>query len=253
LILEQLDKIKHYFFVGVAVESEHIPERVDYKRLQQFVTQWLDGFDPKTTREFQETEYQSDGLKLKLTIIPRKTLERKPIIGSHMLPARSIGGIQLRQVLEKKINKYKSIKELGIPFIIALALAGISLDEEAIIEELFGKMQLTIKRNQKGEVIETEAGRDFSGLLTPKPGLGGKARNRRLSAVLEVKSKWVAKKEENEGGAREHFFRLIHNPFALVPLDRGILKDYPQLVPVAEDEKQISLQWIGEKSDKAFD
>ncbi len=251
-ILEQLNKIGHYFFVMVSVESEHIPQKVDYERLKQFVTQWLDTFHPKITHAPQETEYQADGLKLKLTAMPRTMLERKPIVGSHMLPARFIGSIQLRRVLEKKINKYKGVKELGLPFIIALSLADTSLDGEDIIGELFGKMQLTIKRKPNGEVVE-KWGRDFSGLVTPKPGLGGKAQNTRLSAVLEVKSKWLPPKEENEEAEREHFFRLIHNPFASVPLGRGIFGDYPQLVPVAEDEKQISLQWIGEKSEEAFD
>jgi len=250
-ILEQLNKIEHYFFVIVSIESEHIPERVNYKRLQQFVTQWLDSFDPKITHEPQETEYRADELSLKLTAMPLKMLERKPIVGSYMLPARFIGSIQLRRVLGKKINKYKGIKELRLPFIIALRLTDTPLDEKDIIGELFGRMQLTIKRNLNGEVRE-KWGRDFSGLVTPKPGLGGKAQNTRLSAVLEVRSKWLPR-EENAQARREHFFRLIHNPFASVPLDHRIFKDYPQLVPVAEDEKQISLQWIGENSDEAFD
>jgi hypothetical protein len=251
-ILEQLDKIEHYFFIMVSVESEPIPERVDYERLKQFVTQWLDSFDLKITHEFQETEYQADGLKLKLTVIPRKTLERKPIVGSYMLPARFIGTIQLRRVLQKKINKYKGVKELGLPFIIALSLADTPLDEEAIIRELFGKMQLTIKRNLNGEVVK-EWGRDFSGLVTPKPGLDGKAQNTRLSAVLEVKSKWLPPKEENGEEGRKHFLRVIHNPFASTPLDHRIFKDYPQLVRIVEDNKPVSLQWIGQKSEEAFD
>lgn len=251
-ILEQLNKIEHYFFVMVSVESEHIPERVNYKRLKQFVAQWLDSFDPKITHESQETEYQADGLNLKVTMMPRKTLEREPIVGSYMLPARFISGTQLRRVLEKKINKYKGVKELWLPFIIALSLVDTPLDEEQIIRELFGKMQLTIKKNPKGEVIETESGRDFSGLLTPKPGLGGKTRNTGLSAVLEVKSKWLPSKEEDGEEVRKHFLRVIHNPFASIPLARRIFEDYPQLVPV-EDEKQITLQWIGESSEEAFD
>ncbi len=250
-LLEQLNKIEHYFFIMVSVETERIPERVDYERLKRFVTQWLDSFDPKITHAPQGTEYQADGLKLKLTMIPRKTPERKPIVGSHMLPARFIGGIQLRRVLEKKINKYKGVKELGLPFIIALSLVDIPLDREDIIGELFGKMQLTIKRNLKGEVIE-KWGRNFSGLVTPKPGLGGKTRNTGLSAVLEVKSKWLPSKEEDGEEVRKHFLRVIHNPFASIPLARRIFEDYPQLVPV-EDEKQIALQWIGENSEEAFD
>ncbi len=252
LILEQLNEIEHYFFVMVLVESEHIPEGVDYKRWKQFVTQWLDSFDPKISDESQETEYQADGLKLKLIMIPRKPVERKPIVGSHMLPARFIGSIQLRRALGKKIKKYKGVKELGLPFIIALSLVDTPHDEEAIVQELFGKMQLTIKRKLNGEVVE-KSGRDFSGLVTPKPGLGGKAQNTRLSAVLEVKSKWLPPKEEDEGETRECFFRLIHNPFASIPLGHEIFEDYPQLVPVAEDEEQIFLRWIGEKSGEAFD
>lgn len=251
-ILEQLSKIEHYFFVMVSVESEHIPERVNYKRLKQFVAQWLDSFDPQITHQSQETEYQADRLNLKLTMMSRKTLEREPIVGSYMLPARFISGTQLRRVLEKKTNKYKSIKELRLPFIIALSLADTPLDEEQIIRELFGKMQLTVKRNLNGGVIE-KWGRDLSGLLTPKPGLGGEARNTGLSAVLEVKSRWLPTKEEDGEKVRRHFLRVIHNPFASACLDHKIFEDYPQLVPVAEDEKQISLQWIGEKFDEAFD
>jgi len=252
LILEQLDKIEHYFFVMVAVESEPIPERVDYESLQQFVTQWLDSFDPKIIHESQETGYQSDGLKLKVTMIPRKIPKRKPIVGSYRLPARFMNSIQVRRVLEKKINKYKSLKKLELPFIIALSLASASLDEEAIIEELFGKEQTIIKSKPGEEVIETESGRDFSGLLTPKPGLGGKTRNTRLSAVLEVKSKWSPLKEANREAERKHFLRVMHNPFSSTPLDHRVFKDYPQLVPVAEDDKGISLQWIGENTEVAF-
>lgn len=252
-ILEQLDKIEHYFFVIVSVESGHIPERVDYRRLKQFVTQWLDSFDPKVTHEPQETKYQADGLKLTLAMIPREPVERKPIVHSHMLPARFIGSIQLRRVLEKKINKYKGVKELGLPFIIALSLVDTPLDEENIREELFGKKQAIVKWKPGGKAIKTELGRDFSGLLTPKPGLDGEVRNTRLSAVLEVKSKWLPPKEENGEEGRKHFFRVIHNRFAATPLDHRIFKDYPQLVPVAEDEEQVFLRWIGGKSGEAFD
>jgi hypothetical protein len=247
LILEQLNKLEHHFFVMVS--PKHIPDKVDHKnlkRFERFVRQWLDSFDPKITHEPQRAEYQADGLKLKLTMIPRKTLKRKTIVGGGTF-AMFPRNIQLRRVLKQKINKYKGVKELESPFIIAPCLVGMTLDEENIIGELFGKERIIIIGK---EIIIS---RDFSGLLTPKPGLGGEARNTRLSAVLEVKSEWSSPREENAQAARAHSFRLIHNPFASTPLDHRILEDYPQFVPIAKDEKQISLQWIGEKSHEASD
>lgn len=250
LILEQLDKIEHYFFVMVSVYSEHIPGRVDYKKLKQFVSGWMDSFDPKITHTTQETRYQADGLNLNLTLLPKKTLEKAPIVGSYMLPARFIGGKQIRSVLEKKINKYKSAKQLKVPFVIALHLTDRPVGEKGLLRELFGKDKVTIKRNVNGEVISTEWGIDFSGLLTPKAGLGGKARNRRLSAVLNIESKWLEREEEGEQARRTHYFRLIHNPWAYNPLSHEFLKGYPQYDKISEDQTGISLGWIDEGTDK---
>jgi len=253
LILEKLDSIEHYFFVMVSVYSECIPERVDYKKLNQFVRGWLDSFDPKTTDTTQEIEYKADGLSLKLTLAPKKTLKKAPIVGSYMLPARFIGGKQIRSVLKKKINKYKSIRQLKMPFIIALNMTNMPAGEKGLLGELFGKLVVRIRRNKNGKVVSTEAGTDLSGLLTPKPELGGKVQNTRLSAVLNVVSKWAEHEEESEPARRVHFFRVIHNPWASNPLSHEIFKGDPQFVSISEDEKGISLDWIDGDTDKAFD
>lgn len=253
LILEQLDKIEHYFFIMVSVYSERIPERVDYKKLKQFVSGWLDSFDPKVTHTTQETKYKADGLTLGLILLPKKTLEKTPIVGSHMLPARFISGKQIRSMLKKKINKYKSIKELGMPFIIALSLVDAPVDEGNIIQELFGKEQAIIKWKLGGEAVPTELRIDFSGLLTPKPRLGGKAQNTRLSAILNIKSKWLEREDENEQASRVHFFRVIHNPWASNPLDHEFFSGYPQYNKISEDQTGMSLGWIDEGAKKPFD
>jgi len=253
LILEQLDKIEHYFFLMVLVRSEHIPEEVDYKKLIQFVRGWLDSFDPKKTHTTQEIEHEADGFRLTLTLIPKKTLEKAPIVGGYMLPARFIGSKQLRNTLKKKINKYKSIRELKMPFIIALNMTNMPAGETGLLNELFGKLVVRIRRNKNGDVASVQEGRDFSGLLTPKPGLGGKTQNTRLSAVLNVVSKWPEREEENEPTSRVHFFSVIHNPWASNPLDHEIFKGYPQFVSVSEDETGISLGWIDRETEKPFD
>jgi hypothetical protein len=253
LILEQLYKIEHYFLVMVSVYSEHIPEGVDYKKLSQFIRGWLDSFDPKTTYTTQEIEYKADGLRLKLTLIPKKTLKKTPIVGGYMLPARFIGGKQVRSVLKKKINKYKSIRELKMPFIIALNITNMPAGETGLLNELFGKLVVRIRRNKNEDVANVQEGRDFSGLLTPKPGLGGRAQNTRLSAILNVKSRWLEREDENEQASRVHFFRVIHNPWASNPLSHEFFSGYPQYNKISEDQTGMSLGWIDEGVEKPFD
>lgn len=253
LLLERLDKIEHYFFVSVSVNSKYIPERVDYKKLKQFVTGWLDGFDPRTTNTTAEIEYKANGLELGLTLIPKKTLEKASIVGSYGLPARYIGTDQLRSMITKKINKYKSVKERGLNFVIALNITNMPAGEHGLLNELFGKQVVRIRRTKNGDVSSVEDSRDFSGLLTPKPGLGGRTQNTRLSAVINVETKWVERKEANERATRKHYFHVIHNPWASNPLSYKIFEGYPQLVNVSENEREISLDWIDKEAEKPFD
>jgi len=253
LILEQLDKIEHYFFIMVSLHSVHIPEKVDYKKVNQFVTDWLDSFDPKITHTIQETGYEADGLKLKLTLIPKKILKKAPIVGGYMPPARFIGAAQLRSMITKKIKRYKSVKERGLTFVIALNITNMPAGEDGLLRELFGKTKITIKRSKSGESAGAEESIDFSGLLTPKPGLGGRAQNTRLSAVLNVKSRWVEREVKNEQASRVHFFRVIHNPWASNPLSPEIFKGYPQYNKISEDQTGMSLGWIDEGAKKPFD
>jgi hypothetical protein len=137
-------------------------------------------------------------------LIPQKVPKKIHILGGWTPPARFIGGTQLRRVLQEKVKKYKSIKQLELPFVIALSFIDAPLDDESIIRELIGKLQLTITRTQAGQKVRE--GIDHSGLLTPKPGLGGKARNTRLSAVVHIKSTWL----EHKGQAiRKHAIGVI--------------------------------------------
>jgi hypothetical protein len=252
LILDRLDSIEHYFFISVIVNSEPIPERVDYKKLKQFVIEWLDRFDPHTTHTIQEIGYQADELNLTLSLLPKKTVEKAPIVGSYMLPARFIGTNQLRSMFEKKINKYKSVKDRKLSFIIALAMIDMPAGEEGLLRELFVKPKFNIKINPNGKASGVEPAPDFSGLLTPKPGLDGKARNTRLSAVLIAKSRWL-ERGENEQAKRLHYFSVIYNPWACNPIDHEIFEGYPQFVSVSEDEKGKTFGWINKDAVKPLD
>jgi hypothetical protein len=247
-ILERLARIEHYFLVHVSVQSDHIPEIVDYGALKEFVAQWLDSFDPLATDEFHEIRYQTCGLNLNLMLIPQKVPKKIHILGGWTPPARFIGGTQLRRVLQEKVKKYKSIKQLELPFVIALSFIDAPLDDESIIRELIGKLQLTITRTQAGQKVRE--GIDHSGLLTPKPGLGGKARNTRLSAVVHIKSTWLEHKGQK---IRKHAIGVIHNHWAAIPLGTEFLKGYPQFVCSSQSESSVTFNWIDKDSAMSFD
>lgn len=248
LILATLEEIKHYFFVMVGVRSD-IPEKVDHARLKRFVEKWLDGLDPHVTKSEQEITYREGGLFLNLIMIPKKTLKKSSIVGAYLPQIRHVSATQLRRAIEKKINKYKSIKEQNLPYVVAACLhKGTLLDEEEALEVLFGKTSVTVDLKKK-EAIEVK--RDFSGLLTPKPHLGGLVQNTRLSALLIVRSKW-AHPTENAKEYRTHSLRVLHNPNAAISLCFDPFGGYPQLIKIAETDKNVSLKWIDEEPEKTF-
>lgn len=112
-------------------------------------------------------------------------------------------------------------------------------------------MTFNIYRDQKGHVVNTKCKLSTNGLITPKPGLGGKARNTRLSAVIDIKSKWL-EQDQSALAKRAYSFSVIHNPYASAPLNIKFLKGYPQFMPVAEHDKSISMTWIDNDSQLTF-
>ncbi len=252
-ILAVLNNIEHYFFIMVTVCCKDIPQKVDCKKLKQFVIRWLDRFDPATTHTTEEIDYDADALKLKLTLLPKKIPTKAPIVSGWMLPPRCIGTEQVRSALEKKINKYKSIVKLRSPFVIALNITNMPAGERGLLDTLFGKMVVRIKRNENEDVTKVEEGRDLSGVLTPKPGLSGAAQNTRLSAILNVVSKWSEREDKDEPAIRLHRFRVIHNPWASYPLSRTVFDGYPQFAKISEDSTGMSLDWVDDGTDKPFD
>ena len=248
LILEKLEEIKHYFFIILSVTSS-IPENVDYRKLVKFIREWLDSYDPRTTTSEKDTTYREEGLDLKLTLIPKQTLRKTSIIGGYMPPIRHVSTVQLRRAIEKKIQKYKSIKKQKLPFIVATCLhKDTFLGEEEAIQVLFGQEIYTIDL-RSGETAATT--RDLSGLLTHKPGLGDLAKNTRLSALLLVTSKWVIQ-EKNKSENRAHHLHLLRNPNAAVPLCFDPFGGYPQLVKVSETSDKYELKWLDKVTGKAF-
>jgi hypothetical protein len=245
VILQKLDSIEHYYSVIISNESDQIPDCVNYDKLISFIESQLSSLYSRAISDPQEFEYKEGGLKLRLTALPN--LNRGPIILSYGGQARFIGIDQLRSAIEKKIQKYKSVKQRGLSFIVALNLANVPAGERGLLNVLFGDIVVRIRNDMKGELIDAKEGRNFKGLFTPKPGLGGKAQNTRLSAVLNIVSKWP-ERDVNEPISRVHYFRIIHNPWASNPIDTGVFKGFPQFKVVSQDDTEINLGWIDDVS-----
>jgi hypothetical protein len=246
LILDRLDKIEHYFHISVSVESEHIPENVNYDQIENYVKEQLDDLYSQISQGTNEFKYVEDGLHVNFSAFPN--LEKTPILFSHGLPARSIGTEQVSNMITGKIKKYKIVKSRELPFAIALNLSNVPAGEKGLLDLLFGKPVIRITRDKNGHPISVEERRDYSGLLTPKPGLGGKPRNTRLSAVINLVSKWLEPESEKQQERRVHFLRIIHNNWAANPISHDIFKGCPQFVKVSENSTGISFDWIGSEN-----
>ena len=251
-IVEKLDKIEHYFAIIVAVRSEYIPERLDYDRLSRYVRARLDSCHSQARLTSHEFEYHDGELHLGFTAIPSE--EKGPIVYSHGLPARFIGTGQIASAIEKKIQRYRSAKERGLPFVVAIHLTDVPAEERGLLTALFGTQRVTINTDrQSGEPIGVKQGTGFDGLLTPKPGLGGRARNTRLSAVLNIQTKRLPRNEQEEQARRVHFFRVIENPWASNPLEPVFLPGHPRYLKIKESQQWTTLGWVNEGNGKPFD
>jgi len=251
LILQQLAKIEHYFLLDLSVQSEHIPEKPDYNKLRHFVQTQLDHLHRQAHPGPRQFQYNEDGLHLQLMAVPSS--DKTPILASHGLPARFIGTGQLRNVITKKINKYKTIKKRGLHFAVALNITNMPAGERGLLHDLFGKPGIRISRDKNGHVIDVQQRTDSSGLFTPKPGLAGQPRNTRLSALLNIKSEWLRPQHQNAQVRRQHFLRIIHNHWAACPIDAEVFCGYPQFLKISEDETGIHFGWIDDRDDKPFD
>ena len=272
VILDQLDMIRHYYFLGVTVKDTPIPENIDYDSLRNFVITWFDSFDPKVTEVIKTTQYDKDGLKLSLDLIPKSPRFRKKkglIRGAHSLPARFISNQQLRNALKKKATKYNFVKEQGLPYIVALSLYDASADNQDVVDQLFGKRSLTISRDAEGHFVNQQQGRDSSGICKPN-------QNSRLTGVITIKSNWANYSSDNlltqkfissklgilfqrqfpdivTKPTMMHNFSLIQNPFATVQLKDQIMTGYPKFTKTEENTFGITYSWIDEQSDIPFD
>jgi len=229
----RLAQIEHYFHLGLSVNPGASLVNKDQKSIVDFVNKWLDGFDPDVTTQQEETTYQDGDLRIRFSLIPRRTRGKAPVATAGPVLIWWVNSQHLRDVLRKKLHKYRQAKYMKIPLVIALVPTFESgFDTDDLLDALFGKEQVTVYwRND--EIIATETGRDRTGIVTPKV-QGGKPimMNTRLSAVLWVTSSQPARA------------KVIHNPYARFPLYPQVFPELPNLVVVKEEAGFYELGWV---------
>jgi len=190
----------------------------------------MDSIDPAKLSELgtMTKKYDKDGLKLRLTLMPRKSLRKRSIVGGWTPSAVFVSTNHVVRAIKKKDNKYKSIRE---PYVVALSLEDIFLDLEDIIHVLFGKRYVIFDRDK----IRFDIGQDNNGLFTQKHGIEREIQHKRVSAILVIRRKLP--------DVALHNFIIIHNPYADHPLPYDIFSNYSQFIVVEQNDMDIIMKW----------
>ncbi|MCK4222442.1 MAG: hypothetical protein KAX25_06165 [Dehalococcoidia bacterium] len=252
-ILDALSTVEHHFLLDIQDESPTAADDFDRKALRRFISQWMDTFDPYTMQGYPTTSYHDGSLQLGLTLYPKKAQERGPIIASWTLGVQAVDIGLVRDAIERKIKKYKSAKEMKLPLVVAIASGGAFRDVDSLMMVMFGNLAVTVTQGPSGEPLAARAHRTNTGLVTPKPGLGGVARNTRLSGVIHVRSKWVTPDgADAQYAERGHQFTFVQNPFAAVPTHSHFMGSHPRLAVTSRSEDHFTLGWVNRENEYLF-
>lgn len=238
--LRIIDSIPSPYLISVQLYT-WLPDAFDSKRARDALATHLNSLSFERLDEIKEYFYKEQGASIDYRIYQRKSGNwGPPIVATWGFPVMwSSGSDQIRSALSQKIKRYKGIKSLGLPFVIALCSSGDwMIDEEALDSALYGKVQVTFFPGHPERGLESH--RDFSGLLPPTPG-DPSGRNTRVSAVIFCEQRGIA----DEGGYR-YLMKVHHNFWATLPLPAEVFKGLPQsqLVKTGETETEVRREWI---------
>lgn len=163
--------------------------------------------------------YEDNGWKIIFNPLPKSPKQRgKPLRNLGMISKASFKEDNdyehIRNALLKKARKYG---DFDIPFIIAVNIMGDYIDNDDILDALFGRGDIVIKKGMAG--YHSELQRIPNGLWTNR----SQPRYTRVSAVLVIirLSPWNIK---------DASLCLYHNPWAKVPYN-SVLNHLPQAIP----------------------
>lgn len=216
------------FFIGMNLEGAPSTSPSG-KKIRAFLNKHLSNLNPDEVIEkynygglgsLPHWKYEHDGWVIDFFPIPKKPEARKKKgvrpIGLQFHEFKFIdSSAAIKKVIERKATKYG---ELEYPYIVAIYARGISVDEEDILEALFGKEQVILQMSDEGPKVE-QVQRDLNGAFISPSGpkntrVSGVLVSTRISALPSIKIQ----------------MRLYHNPWAKRPYE-SILKELPEAIP----------------------
>lgn len=223
----RIAQIEHYFHLSVTAHRTNALVGKDTRPIAQFVKDWLDSIDPKSTDRTDETVvYKNGDLRIELDLIARKTTHKKPVEILGPVFTQWVNDKRLRNAIAKKLSKYPQAKQFSIPLVVGVVPtfeSGLGID--SLFDVLFGKEQVS--------VLTGEWGRDKTGMFLPKIHQGQTiVFNTRLSAILLLE-------QSNDAPAA-----IVHNPYAKNPLPPEVFSGLRNLIVKMEHETYLELDWV---------
>ncbi|MBE7556684.1 MAG: hypothetical protein HS126_37010 [Anaerolineales bacterium] len=229
----RLGEIEHYFHLWLSSPSQASLAGKKIKPIVQFVKEWLNTFDPKVTRQSHEITYQDGKLQIKFALIPRKTEHKKAVEVAGPTFTQWVNVELLRDTISKKLKKYREVKDMNIPLVVAIVPTfSAGFDEETLLDALFGQEQMQLSMYDD-EIVDTQMTRDRRGIIAPRFQDGQPVVfNTSLSAVL-----WLQDTQEFKA-------KIVHNPYASNPIPPQAFLGFPNLITIAQDNESMELKWV---------
>jgi hypothetical protein len=209
-LLRELDKIESKYLL--AVHMDEWCQDIEITPMATFIENWLDSLDSgKVTHQLDVDEF---GFKGRIIATEQDLFDAKlGSVNEWTNPAVEHGD-KFLNTLKVKSKNYEFVKNLNIPFVLfACFQDNMDIDELDICSRLFGSFDQTVTRFERSiQVVGSE--RRF---YAP-------SRQTRVSAVIVCVRRW------REGQA-EYDMRVMHNPWAKVPLAENLFHEHAQLVP----------------------
>lgn len=242
-ILGKIRSIKGCYCISIGLKEWFEP---NFKQTHfvNFVKKTLDLLTA-SGEKFSEPKtilYEKDKYKVEVKIYPEKYEVSNILLAVHY-PGYSgaLGSKKIKGRMQEKISKYKDIKTLEKPLVIAFCYdSGSSIYLQPSVEyDLFGRPMVVFSVGDNSK--ESKWTRDRSGIFMQR-NADGSSKNTRLSAVISCTRKW-GKTDKYPEGSYVYEMEVFHNPFAKHPIDKEVFKKFPQYIPVI-DKNGGHMEWI---------
>ena len=212
-ILDYINKnvVNPNYFIHITIKkiSKSNPILSIYKMK---ITEWLDYLSKTencSKESKNELEINNNGWIFLVRASKRKFIKTTnyQIIGSVFQGFwKENSKVKLKKAIAKKANHYPKPNS---PFLLAINMLTLDLDQEDILDALFGDLQIGIPKDGREQVIES---RTNNGAWFYK----GKYINKRISALLIVKhlNPWRIARSE---------ILIIHHPSPQYPIEKTLL------------------------------